>query len=146
MKKLFFTFLAMNLFSGNLLFAKSHQKGVQIPAEDLKWVANPDRPDEISMAVVWGDFQKGKHGAFHKFKAGTKVGVHTHSSTLYGVVVKGTFLTGPENAPIKLGPGSYLKDVPTDPHVTICEGTEECILYVHTSGKFDLKMAEKSAK
>ena len=36
--------------------------------DDLKWVPNPGAPDQVSMAVVSGDPDKGPHKAFHKFK------------------------------------------------------------------------------
>ncbi len=134
------------LLGGQQLFAKSHMKSKSVSSEELQWIPNPGRPDEVSMAVVWGDFKKGKHGAFHKFKAGTKIENHTHSANLYGVVVQGTLETGPEGSPKKLGPGSYFMDSANDPHVTNCISTEDCILYVHTSGKFDMKPVKKAAK
>ena len=140
-------FLASALLMGSTpLLAKSHEVQTLIPAEELKWVPNPKRPDDVSMSVVWGDIQKGKHGVFMKFKPGTKVENHSHSATLQGVVIQGTLVTGPENAPKKLGPGSFFKGPANSPHITNCESKEECIIYIHASGKFDLHMIKKAGK
>ncbi len=131
------------LLTGTFPLWASHHKSVLIPAEELKWTPNPARPDDISTAVVWGDMKKGPHGAFHKFKAGTVVDNHSHSANLKAVVVAGTFVTGPESSPKTLGPGSFFTDAAKEQHITKCESTTDCILYVDASGKFDLKYAKK---
>jgi quercetin dioxygenase-like cupin family protein len=128
------------------LWAKSHKKPISIAAEELQWVPNPAKPEQISAAVVWGDMKKGAHGAFHKFKAGTIVENHSHSANLKAVVVAGTLVTGPEGAPKKMGPGSFFTDPSNFNHVTTCEGTTDCIVYIDASGKFDLKMAKEDKK
>jgi Domain of unknown function (DUF4437) len=145
MKKGFLLSLLVLLTGTTPLLAK-HHKSVQILAQDLKWMPNPARPDDISMAVTWGDAMKGAHGAFHKFKAGATVENHSHSATFKAVVLEGTLVTGPEDAPKTLGPGSFFIDAAKENHITKCEGTTDCIFYVESSGKFDLKMAKKTKK
>lgn len=147
MKKKFYQLaLAGILLTGASPLWATHHKSIQMPAEELKWVPNPAKPEEVSMAVTWGDPAKGAHGAFHKFKAGTVVENHSHSATFKGVVVAGTVVTGPEESPKTLGPGSFFMDAKKENHVTKCEGATDCIMYIESSGKFDLKMAKKPKK
>jgi quercetin dioxygenase-like cupin family protein len=127
------------------LWAKHHQS-IQMPAEDLKWEPNPAKPEEISVAVVWGDMKKGPHAAIHKFKPGTVVENHSHSSTFKGVIIAGTWVTGEESSPKKLGPGSFFMDYKGENHVTKCEGDTECVVYIESSGKFDIKYPKKAKK
>ncbi len=110
--------------------------------DQLKWVANPANAD-VSMAVVWGNPAKGPHGAFHKFKAGFDAGLHTHSSDMRIAVISGTLIAGTEGGPeIKLPPGSYEFQPHGVKHVTKCDPASECVIFVVSSGKFDLIPAD----
>jgi quercetin dioxygenase-like cupin family protein len=113
---------------------------------DLKWVSNPANAD-VSMAVLWGDPAKGAHGAFHKFKAGFDAGLHSHSSDMRLAVISGTIIAGGEGAPEKkLGPGSYEYQPHGARHVTKCDPASECLIFVVSSGKFDLTPADAPKK
>jgi len=126
--------------------AAKHAEVVTMTPADLKWVANPANAD-VSMAVLWGDPAKGPHGAFHKFKAGFNAGLHSHSSDMRLAVVSGTVIAGAEGAPEKkLGPGSYEFQPHGVKHVTKCDPASECLIFVVSSGKFDLTPAEAPKK
>ena len=87
--------------------------------DQLKWVPNPGAPNDVLMAVVRGDSEKGAHSAFHKFKAGFKAPLHTHSSDLQLAVISGTIVTSTEGGPEKkLPPGSYEFQPHTVKHTT----------------------------
>lgn len=147
MKNVFLLTLAgILLTSTSPLFAKGARKSVGTTPDELKWMPNPERPDDISVAVVWGDMKKGPHAAFHKFKPGTVVENHSHSSTFKGVIIAGTWVTGEESSPKTLGPGSFFIDSKGENHITKCEGKEECVVYIESSGKFDIKYAKKPKK
>jgi hypothetical protein len=114
--------------------------------DELKWVPNPANAD-VMMAVVWGDPAKGPHGAFHKFKAGFDAGLHTHSSDMRIAVISGTMIAATEGGPErKLPPGSYEYQPHGVKHVTKCDAASDCIIFVVSSGKFDLKPVEAPKK
>jgi quercetin dioxygenase-like cupin family protein len=96
------------------------------------------------MAVLWGDPTKGAYGALHKFPAGFKAGLHTHSADLHNLVVSGTLIHGTEDGKeTRLGPGSYIFEPHTYKHTTACDAASECVILVTANGKFDVNMVEK---
>jgi quercetin dioxygenase-like cupin family protein len=114
--------------------------------DHLKWVPNPGAPNDVQMAVVRGDSEKGAHSAFHKFKAGFKAPLHTHSSDIQLAVISGTLVTSTEGGPEKkLPPGSYAFQPHTVKHTTACDAasTDGCVVFTVSSGKFDLIPAEE---
>jgi quercetin dioxygenase-like cupin family protein len=114
--------------------------------DELKWVPNPANAD-VQMTVLWGDPAKGAHGAFHKFKAGFNAGLHSHSSDFRIAVISGTLIAGPEGGPEKKLPaGSYEYQPHGVKHVTKCDAASECVIFVTSSGKFDLTPAEEKKK
>ena len=119
---------------------------VTMTPDELKWVPNPANA-EVVMAVVRGDPAKGPHAAFHKFKPGFNAGLHTHSADFNIAVVSGTLIAGPEGGPEKKLPaGSYEYQPHGVKHVTKCDTTGECVIFVVSSGKFDLTPAEEPKK
>ena len=110
--------------------------------DEMKWIANPARA-EVTIAVAWGDPEKGAHGAFHRLKAGFDAGLHTHSSDIRLVVVSGTLVSAIEGGPEKKLPaGSYEFQPHGVRHVTKCDAGSDCVLFVTSSGKFDLLPAD----
>lgn len=119
---------------------------VTMAPDDLKWVPNPANAD-VQMAVLWGDPVKGAHGAFHKFKAGLVVGLHSHPSDHRIAVISGTLLEGPEGGPEKRLPaGSYVFQPHGVKHTTACDAASECLIFVTASGPFGLTPAEAPKK
>ena len=119
---------------------------VTMTPDQLKWVSNPGAPDDVMMAVVRGNSEKGAHAAFHKFKAGFKAPLHTHSSDVQFAVVSGTMIEATEGGPEKkLPPGSYVYQPHTVKHTTACDSgsADGCVIFAVVSGKFDLIPAEE---
>jgi quercetin dioxygenase-like cupin family protein len=125
--------------------AKSGAKNFVVwPAADLKWAALPDAPPGPMIAVISGDPAKGAYTGIEKFPAGFSAPLHTHSSDHKVVVISGTWIHGEEGKPeVKLGPGSYLFQPANKKHTTGCDAAAECVFFLDSSGKFDIKMAEE---
>jgi quercetin dioxygenase-like cupin family protein len=117
------------------------KRAVMRTASEMKWVDIPDAKG-AQQAVVFGNVEKGPHGAFVKFAAGTEVPLHTHTAASRSVVITGTMMEGLEGQrPKELGPGSYFY-LPGDlKHTTACKAGAECVIYTDWSGAFDLKPA-----
>lgn len=100
-----------------------------------------------SMAVISGDPEKGAHRAFTKFTPGASFPLHTHTSEMHIVVIKGAYLYKPEKGEEKrVGPGCYL-DVPGgDRHASGGDAKEGALFYEESNGKFDLIPADKEKK
>jgi quercetin dioxygenase-like cupin family protein len=114
------------------------------PAGDLKWTDAPGAPPEVKQVTLWGDSTKGAYGAIQKFPAGFSAPLHTHSYDMRIVVVSGTFLHTPDGRPeVRLGPGSYLLQPANYRHSTGCDKVSECVFFLESPGKFDIKMVEE---
>jgi quercetin dioxygenase-like cupin family protein len=120
-------------------------KAVIWPAGDLKWTPMADVPPGVMAVDFWGDRTKGAFGGLMKLPAGMTAGLHTHSNEMRIVIVSGTFILGPEGKPeVRLGPGSYLKQPGGNyRHTTACDKASECIFFIESNGKFDIKMVDE---
>jgi uncharacterized protein DUF4437 len=155
------------LVSGAIVFAqaKAAEKGktapkaaagkaVFMPAGDMKWEATLGAPPDVKGVTLWGDPVKGPYGGIQKFPPGFSAPLHTHSSDIRAVVISGTFLVAPEGGTDnRLTAGSYEFIPSTFKHTTKCDTGSECIVFIETHGKFDVKLvgegkkaAEKPAK
>lgn len=113
-------------------------------AADLKWTDVPDVKG-VQQAVLWGDPQKGPSGFLAKFKAGTEVGLHSHTADLRSVVISGTIVITVEGQAAKeLGPGSYAYEPGGSKHTTACKAGADCMFSVQAAGVFDIVMAGAS--
>jgi quercetin dioxygenase-like cupin family protein len=115
---------------------------VIMPAGDLKWVdLDPTGAPGVKTADLWGDHTKGAYGAVSKFPAGFLAPLHTHTHDMKIVVISGTVITTPEGKPeVRLGPGSYLMQPGGNyRHTTACDKASECVFFIESNGKFDLK-------
>ena len=116
------------------------------PAGDLKWTDAPGAPPGVKQVTLWGDSTKGAYGAMQKFPAGFSAPLHTHSADLKIVVVSGTVIHGPEGQPeVRLSAGSYLYLPSTYKHTTACDKSSECVFFLESNGKFDVKPVEEKA-
>ena len=119
--------------------AKPAGNAVMKTASELKWVDAPDVKG-VQQAVAWGDAQKGAHGSFAKFAAGTDLPLHTHTAGGRTAVISGTVLEGLEGQkPKELGPGSYFFIPGGMKHTTGCKAGAECVIYTQWLGAFDLQ-------
>lgn len=140
--------------SGDAAKAKSAPKAaggklVTMAAGDLKWAdLDPQGAPGVKIVDLWGDHTKGGFGAFIKFPAGFMAPMHTHTHAYKIVVMQGTFVQQPDGKPeFRLGPGSY-EDQPGDgyKHTTACDKASECMIFLESAGKFDLKPVAAPAK
>lgn len=128
---------------------KGGKKFVARSASEMTFAALPGAPPGPVLATLWGDPTKGSYGAIEKFPAGFSVPLHTHSGDHKVVVISGTWIHGEEGKPeVRLGPGSYLFQPANQKHTTACDTGSECVFFIESLGKFDVKMAEekKAAK
>jgi quercetin dioxygenase-like cupin family protein len=91
----------------------------------------------VSMADLWGDPDKGAHGTFTKFTPGYDAGMHTHSSDVWIVVIKGAYLYKDEAGEKRVGPGDFLRVPGGHKHWSGGDKTEGALFYEEGSGKFD---------
>jgi quercetin dioxygenase-like cupin family protein len=112
------------------------KKATALTADALTWEALSAKGPDIKIATVSGDHTKGAWAGFIKFPAGSKSGIHTHSSDIKIVVVSGSFHYGPTPETEKsYGAGSYVL-IPADlPHSN--SQPEGALLYSEQPGKFD---------
>jgi gentisate 1,2-dioxygenase len=93
----------------------------------------------VSVAVAWGDMDKGAYGAFIKFVPGHSDGLHTHTNSSRLVVLKGAYVFKPEKGTEqRIGPGQFLLVPGGNRHATGSDAKEGALFYMESSGKFDL--------
>ncbi len=113
-----------------------------MPADDVKWTdLDPAGAPGVKVADLWGNHAKGAFGALFKLPAGFAVPLHTHTYDMKVVILSGTYVQAPEGKPeFRLGPGSYfLQPGGNYRHTTSCDPSSECVFFVESKGKFDLK-------
>ncbi len=116
---------------------------VVMPAADLKWAdLDPKGAPGVQIADVWGDHAKGAFGAFIKLPAGFAAPLHTHTFDYKVVIVSGTYIQAPEGKPeFRIGPGSYfMQPGGSYKHTTSCDQASDCVFFLESKGKFDLKV------
>ena len=112
-----------------------------IPASALKWAdLNPTGAPGVKIADVWGDHAKGGYGAFLKFPAGFLSPLHTHTYDIKIVVISGTYTQAPEGKDAaRLGKGSYaFQPGGSYKHISGCDKASACVLFIESTGPFDL--------
>jgi anti-sigma factor ChrR (cupin superfamily) len=115
------------------------------PAADLKWTdLDPTGAPGVKVADLWGDHTKGAFGAYLKLPAGFAVPLHTHTHDMKVIFVSGTYIQAPEGKPeFRLGPGSYMMQPGGNyRHTTSCDKASECVFFVESNGRFDLKVVQ----
>ena len=124
--------------------AGAGQPVFMLPA-DVKWTdLDPNGAPGVKVADLWGDHAKGAFGAFLKLPAGFVAPLHTHTNAMKVVFISGTYIQAPEGKPeVRLSPGSYMMQPGGNyRHTTSCDKASDCVLFVESNGKFDLKMVE----
>jgi anti-sigma factor ChrR (cupin superfamily) len=115
---------------------------VFLAAGDLKWTdLDPTGAPGVKIVDLWGDHTTGAYGAYLKLPAGFTTPLHTHTYSMKVVFLSGTYLQTPEGkSEVRLGPGSYMMQPGGNyRHITSCDKAAECVLFVESGGKFDLK-------
>jgi quercetin dioxygenase-like cupin family protein len=118
-------------------------------AADMKFAGLPGGPPGPVLSPLWGDPTKGAYGAIEKFPAGFSAPLHSHSADHKVVVISGTWIHGEPGKPdIRIPAGSYLFQPANQKHTTACDAASECVFFIESSQKFDLKLVgeKKAAK
>src|SRR6478672_2462567 len=92
----------------------------------------------VSMAILWGDPDKGAHGTYTKFTPGYDAGLHTHTNDVWIVGIKGAYLYKDDAGEKRVGPGDFLRVPGGHKHWSGGDKTEGALFYEEASGKFDL--------
>ena len=121
---------------------------VLTPAADMKWTALDPNAPGVMISDLWGDHTKGAFGALNKFPAGWTAPLHTHTHDMKAIVVSGTWIHTPEGKPeVRLGPGSYmLQPGGNYKHTSACDKASECVMFIESSGPFDMHPVEAAKK
>ena len=93
--------------------------------------------EKASRGGAWGDPDKGVHGTFTKFEPGFDAGMHTHTSDVWIVGIKGAYLYKDEAGEKRVGPGDFLRVPGGHKHWSGGDKTEGALFYEEASGKFD---------
>lgn len=116
--------------------ASAGKKSVVYVAAD-KATYKPALAAGVSMAALSGDMEKGAHASFTKFEPGYDAGMHTHTSDLWIVVIKGAYLYKDDAGEKRVGPGDYLFIPGGHKHWSGGDKKEGALFYEEGSGKFD---------
>ena len=111
-------------------------------SDKVTWV---DTPFGVQASPIMGDFSKGKHITFIKFKAGTSTPAHVHSHDYVGVVVKGTgvhYIPSDKN-PTPLQPGSTWTVPANVEHISGCLKGGDCVFALYQDEPFDYVESRK---
>ena len=112
---------------------------LMVSLDDMKWTGLPERPG-MQFALLSGNPSSGAYTQMRKVPAGTDNPLHSHSSEIKNVIVKGVWYTGADAASAKgFGPGSVVVMPGNWVHVSGCRPGAECVFYQEGKGKFDFK-------
>jgi quercetin dioxygenase-like cupin family protein len=119
------------------------QKGKQVVyVSSSQATYKPVPSGGVSMAVLWGDKDKGPHATFTKFDPGYDAGMHTHTNDVWIVVIKGAYLYKDEAGEKRVGAGDFLRVPGGHKHWSGGDKTEGALFYEEASGKFDTTPAK----
>lgn len=91
-----------------------------------------------SRTALWGDPDTGPHGALTKFAPAFDAGVHSHTSDLRIVVVKGAYVYKADGKETRVGPGDFLFVPGGAVHWSGGDAKEGALFYQEGLGKFDI--------
>jgi quercetin dioxygenase-like cupin family protein len=98
----------------------------------------------VKKAVLWGDHDAGPYGAFTKFDPGLVNPLHTHTSEVRIVVLRGAYIyKSKDGKERRVGPGAYISVPAGDVHVSSADKKEGALYYEESPGKFDLVPVDK---
>jgi mannose-6-phosphate isomerase-like protein (cupin superfamily) len=139
MKKSFFlsAVTALTIVVGLVAVAQAQKdkQVIYVSSAQATYKASP--MGGVSMAALWGEMDKGPHATFTKFDPGYDAGMHTHTSDVWIVVIKGAYLYKDEAGERRVGPGDFLRVPGGHKHWSGGDKTEGALFYEEASGKFD---------
>lgn len=129
------------IFAQETVSQQKAKAPLMVSFTDLKWVELPERKG-MRFALLSGDPKTGAYTQIRKVPAGTDNPLHSHSSEITNVIIRGIWYTGSNSTSAKdFGPGSVITMPPDWVHVSGCRPGIECVLYQQGKGKFDFKPA-----
>ena len=111
------------------------KKVVSVNADSADYKPSPTKG--VAMAHIWGDMEKGPHATFTKFDPGFDAGMHSHTSDISIVVLKGAYLYKDDAGEKRIGPGDFLRVPGGHKHWSGGDKSEGALFYEEASGKFD---------
>jgi len=139
MKKSFFVsaVTALTIVVGLVAVAQAQKdkQVIYVSSAQATYKASP--MGGVSMAALWGEMDKGPHATFTKFDPGYDAGMHTHTSDVWIVVIKGAYLYKDEAGERRVGSGDFLRVPGGHKHWSGGDKTEGALFYEEASGKFD---------
>jgi hypothetical protein len=127
--------LGLGAFLG-MAFAQGQKAAMHV---DSATAAYKELAPGASASLLWGDMDKGPFGAFTKFAPGASFPLHTHSSDIRIVVLRGAYVYKPEHgAEQRVSAGHYIFIPGGDRHVSEADAKEGALFYQGSPGKFDL--------
>ncbi len=123
---------------------RSEEKPLNVHASNIVWVDQPetrDSADGPQMAFLWGNPKEDQlNGTLVRLPAGFTGTMRSHGAALRAVVIQGRpkHRVPGETGARTLGPGSYFSSTGESAHRLSCEAAEGCIVYVRTTGNFDV--------
>src|SRR5258708_16515944 len=121
--------------------SSKNKKSVVYVAAD-RATFKPSPMGGVFMAVIWGDTKKGAHGTFTKFEPGYDAGMHTHTSDVWLVVIKGAYLYKDEAGEKRVGPGDFIRIPGGHKHWSGGDKTEGALFYQEGAGEVHIIVAE----
>lgn len=110
---------------------------VNLPVGQLRFYQTADG---LTFANAWGDPTKGPHSNFIKLPGDTASPLHIHTSSYYGVVISGVVSNERRGDPDRpLAAGSYWFQLGGEPHTTTCLSHVDCLIFVTSQGRFDMR-------
>ena len=118
--------------------AKTTSSDALVYASADKAVFKAGPVNGVTSATVWGDADTGPHAQFTKMAPGYDAGMHTHTSTLGLLVLKGAYLYRDDAGDKRVGPGEFLRIPAGHKHWSGSDKTEGALFFEQGDGKFDL--------
>lgn len=92
----------------------------------------------VSTAAVEGDLASGPVRFYLRYAAGFAAPLHHHSADHFVTTVSGRLVLVLDGAEHVLPPGSYFALTGKAAHGARCEGPEDCVMFVHALGAWDV--------
>jgi quercetin dioxygenase-like cupin family protein len=143
--------LALTMAFGGHQIVLARSKAKMSKTKEVLWPAEKVQYKEVIpgvvKAILWGNDKKGPYGALTRFKAGTSHALHTHSNDLKLIVISGHYIYGKEGeAPVALGPGSYLLEPGGTRHTSGCDKDADVLFFESSNKGFDIHFVEEPKK
>lgn len=138
LKMLIIAMVVVAAWSIGWLQAQSASGGVIFASPNQAKFSDLPEGKGVSMAPIWGDANAGAHGTFTKFVPGYDAGMHTHTSDVWIVVIKGAYLYKDDAGEKRVAAGDFLRVPGGHKHWSGGDKKEGALFYEEGSAKFDL--------